>query len=74
MAAVVAVFCPFGTWTQILIFMGSVIVLLLCHFVLANLDDDYIAEHMKDGYWPSKPVNWNPLPDRHDADEPRKGD
>lgn len=68
-AAVVAIFCPFGTWTQILIFMGSVVVLLICHFVLAHLDDNYVAEQVKDAYWTSKPMNWTPLPDRNDRDE-----
>jgi len=71
-AAVVAIFCPLGTWTQILTFMGSIVVLLICHFVRTVLDDNYIDEHMKDGYWPPKPMDWNPLPERHDAVEKRE--
>jgi hypothetical protein len=62
-AAVVAVFCRFGSWTQIVTFMGSVVVLFICHFVLVNLDDNYMA-NMKDGYWPSNPANWSAVPDR----------
>jgi len=73
-AVVVFVLCPLRTGTQVLVFVASIAVFLICHFVLAYLDDNYIAEHMKDGYWPSKPVNWSPLPDRHDADEQRKSD
>jgi hypothetical protein len=49
-AAVIAIFCLFGSWTQILTFMGSVVLLLTCHFVLVNMDDNYIAKYMSDRY------------------------
>ena len=65
-AAVIAIFCPLGTWAQILTFVGSAVVFLVCHGVLSNLDDNYIDENMKDGYWPAKPVDWNPLHQGYD--------
>ncbi len=41
-AAVVAIFCPLGSWTQILTFVGSAVLALICLFALTNLDDNYI--------------------------------
>lgn len=66
-AAVVAFFCPLSTWNQILIFVGSVFLFLLCHALLSNLDDTYLDEHMKGGYWPSKPTDWGHRSDENDA-------
>jgi hypothetical protein len=60
-AAVVFWLCPLSTWTQAILFVASIFVLLICHFSLSNLDDAYLDEH-KDGYWPPKPIDWNPLP------------
>jgi hypothetical protein len=71
-AAVVAIFCPLGTWAQILTFIGSAVVFLICHAVLSNLDDNYFDENAKDGYWPAKPVDWGPPPDRLKASEKRE--
>ena len=68
-AAVVFIFCPLSTGTQILAFVGSVVVFLICHSVLSNLDENYIDEHIKNGYWPPKPFDWSPRPDRHVARE-----
>jgi hypothetical protein len=68
-AAVVFILCPLSTGTQVLAFVGSIVVLLICHFVLSDLDENYIDEHMKDGYWPTGPIDWSPLPDGHDANE-----
>ncbi len=73
-AAVVAVFSPLGTWTHILTFMGSIVVLLVCHFVLVNLDDNYIDEHVKNGYWPEGPMDWSSPSDRHKAAEKSEKD
>jgi hypothetical protein len=70
-AAVVFVLCPLSTGTQILAFVGSILVFVICHSVLTNLDENYIDEHMKNGYWPPKPIDWSPLPDRPDASEKR---
>ena len=70
-AAVVFIFCSLSTGTQVLAFVGSIVVFLICHSVLINLDENYIDEHMKDGYWPPKPTDWSPLPG-HDASEKRK--
>jgi hypothetical protein len=62
-AAVVFIFCPLSTGTQILAFVGSIVVFLICHTVLSNLDENYIDGHLKNGYWPPKPIDWGPLPD-----------
>ena len=56
-ATVVAIFCPLGTWAQILTFIGSTVVFLICQAVLSNLEDNYSDESMKEGHWPAKPVD-----------------
>jgi hypothetical protein len=63
-AAVIAILCPFGSWTQILIFVGSAVVALLCYSVLTSLDESSIEEYVNDGYWPAKPMDRSPRPDR----------
>jgi len=68
-AAVVFIFCPLSTGTQVLAFAGSIVVFLICHSLLTNLDENYIDEHIKNGYWPPKPIDWSPLPDRRVAGE-----
>jgi hypothetical protein len=68
-AAVVFIFCPLSTGTQILAFVGSIVVFLICHSVLTNLDENYIDKHMKTGNWPPRPIEWGPLPDRHVASQ-----
>ena len=70
-AAVVFLLCPLSTGMQVLAFGGSIVVLLICHFVLASLDENSIDQRMKNGYWPPKPIDWSPLPDGHDANEKR---
>jgi hypothetical protein len=67
-AAVVFILCPLGTGTQLLAFVASIVVLLICHATLSNLDDGYIDHHLKDGYWP-KPLDWGPRPTSEDAGE-----
>jgi hypothetical protein len=73
-AAVVFIFFPLSTGTQILAFVGSIVVFLICHTVLSNLDENYVDEHLKNGYWPPKPIDWGPLPDRHATSEKRTDD
>ena len=59
-AAVVAIFCPFSTFTLIFMFLGSIAVLLICHAALITWDDKYFGANSKDGCWPPKPTDWNP--------------
>lgn len=54
-AAVAFWLFPLSTGKQVLLFGASIAVLLICHFALTSLDENYINEHMKDGYWPQKP-------------------
>ena len=65
----VFIFTPLGTGTQLIGFVGAVVVLLICHFVRAKFDDTCIDEHMKDGYWPAKPMDWNSPPAEHDPSD-----
>ncbi len=64
-AAVVAIFCPLGSFTQIFLFATSAAVALICYVALTKLDATHIEEYGKDGYWP-KPLDWNP-PSKTDA-------
>jgi hypothetical protein len=66
MAAVVAVFCPFSTFTLIFVFLGSIAVLVICHRALMAWNDKYFGANSKDGYWPSKPMG-NPTPTGQEA-------
>jgi hypothetical protein len=61
-AAVIAIFCPFSTFTLIFMFLGSVAVLLICHATLMAWDDKHFGANSKHGYWPPKPMDWNPAP------------
>jgi len=56
-AAVVFVLCPISTGTQILAFAASVVVFLICHFMLVNLDETYLDKYPS-GYWPPQPMDW----------------
>lgn len=56
-AAVVFWFCPLRTGIQILLFVASIAVLLICHVVLTELDETYAAKGPT-GYWP-KPSEWS---------------
>ena len=69
-AVVVFVLCPLRTGTQVLVFVASIAVFLICHFVLTNLDDTYLAK-FKDGYWPSKPIDWTSPANSQDANDKR---
>jgi hypothetical protein len=41
-AAVVAIFCPLGSFTQIFLFATSVAVALICYAALTNLDATHL--------------------------------
>jgi hypothetical protein len=58
-AAIVAIFCPLGSFTQIFLFAASIAVALICYVGLTGLDATHIEEYGGDGYWP-KPLDWNP--------------
>lgn len=57
-AAIVAIFCPLGSFTQIFLFAASAAVALICYVALTNLDATHIEKYGGDGYWP-KPLDWN---------------
>jgi hypothetical protein len=57
-AALIFAFSRFTTNTGILLFGASIVVGLLCIAALSYLDDDFLKEHMNEGYWPSKPIDW----------------
>jgi hypothetical protein len=46
-------FCPLSTGTQVLLFVASIIVFMICHAALTNLDKSYAEKHGSSGYWPS---------------------
>ncbi len=49
-AAIVFWFMPLATATQVLLFVGSIVVLLICLAASGSLDDS------NTGYWPQKPA------------------
>jgi hypothetical protein len=55
LSAVVFWLCPLRTGTQVLVFVASIAVLLICHFGLSSIDEDYANKNA--GYWP-KPLDW----------------
>jgi hypothetical protein len=56
LSAVVFWLCPLRSITQVLIFVASIAVMLICHFVLTSMDETYANRNA--GYWP-KPLDWN---------------
>ncbi len=52
-AAVVFLFAPLATWTQVLLFIVSIGVFVICTVVAKTLDDT--TDEKNDGYWPKKP-------------------
>jgi hypothetical protein len=52
LSAVVCWLCPLRTGTQVLVFVASIAVLLICHFGLSSIDEDYASKNT--GYWPNK--------------------
>jgi hypothetical protein len=69
-AAVAFWLCPLRTGTQVLLFVASIAVLLVCHLVLTNWDETYAAKHNNTGYWP-KPIDWSAPPKTNDSIEKR---
>src|SRR5439155_4225636 len=57
-AALTFAFSRFTTNMGILLFGASIVVGFLCLAALSYLDDDFLKEHMNEGYWPSKPLDW----------------
>ena len=55
LSAVVFWLCPLRTGTQVLIFVISMAVLLICHSILTSMDETFAAN--KAGYWP-EPLDW----------------
>jgi hypothetical protein len=55
LSAVVFWLCPLRTGTQVLAFVGSIAVLLICHFGLSSIDEDYANKNAGD--WP-EPLDW----------------
>jgi len=55
LSAVVFWLCPLRTGTQVLVFVASIAVLLICHFGLSSIDEDYANKNA--GYGP-KPLDW----------------
>ena len=70
-SVVVFVLCPLRTATQVVVFVASITVFLICHFVLTNLDETYLGKY-KDGYWPPKPIDWAASAKVQNANEKRK--
>jgi len=60
-AAGVAILCPLSTSTEILVFVASLAVAIICYAVLTKLDETHFDESGNNGYWP-KPLNWNTPP------------
>src|SRR5579872_2009936 len=63
-AVVVFILCPFRSGALILTFVASIVVFLICHWLLTTLDETYLDQHMKNGYWPTKPFDWNASPSK----------
>ena len=55
LSAVVFWFCPLRTGTQVLLFVASIAAMLICHFGLSMIDEEYLSKN--GGYWP-KPLTW----------------
>jgi hypothetical protein len=55
LSAVVFWLCPLRTGTQVLVFVASIAVMLICHFGLSSIDEEYANKNA--GYWP-KPLDW----------------
>ena len=55
LSGVVFWLCPLRTGTQVLLFVASIAVMLICHFGLSSIGDVYANENA--GYWP-KPLDW----------------
>jgi lipopolysaccharide export LptBFGC system permease protein LptF len=68
-AAVVFWLVPLRTGTQVLLFVASISVMLICFAVSSNLDDKANA-----GYWPAKPIDWSARQNGSDTDKAQTRD
>src|ERR1700734_858219 len=64
LSAVAFWLCPLRTGTQALLFVASIAVMLICHFGLSSIDEEYANNNA--GYWP-KPLDWTA---RSKSDDP----
>ena len=55
LSAVVFWLCPLRTGTQVLVFVASIAVMLICHFRLSSIDEEYANKNA--GYWPER-LDW----------------
>ena len=65
LSAVVFWLCPLRTGTQVLVFVASIAVMLICHFGLSNIDEEYANNNA--GYLP-KPLDWTAPSKSDDSD------
>ena len=56
LSAVVFWLCPLRTGIQVLVFVASIAVVLICHVALTSMDGTYANKDA--GYWP-KPLDWS---------------
>ena len=68
MSAVVFWLCPLRSGIQVLVFVASIAVLLICHFAVSRMDETYANKNA--GYWP-KLVNWTRSSESDDANGKR---
>ena len=68
LSAVVFWLCPLRTGTQVLVFVASIAVMLICHFGLSSIDEEYANKNA--GYWP-KPLDWTAPSKSDDPDAKR---
>ena len=55
-ATLIFLFAPLATWTQVLLFIVSITVFVICTVASKNLDDT--SGEKDDGYWPKKPKDF----------------
>ena len=67
-SAVVFWLGPLRSEIQVLIFVASIAVLLICHFIVSSMDETYANKNA--GYWP-KLVNWTRSSESDDANGKR---
>jgi hypothetical protein len=60
-AVVIALLCRLSTFTEIVVFVASLAVAIICYVVLTHMDETHVDEYGNNGYWP-KPLSWNAPP------------
>jgi len=68
LSAVVFWLCPLRTGTQVLVFVASIAVILICHFGLSSIDEEYANKNA--GYWPKR-LDWTAPSKSDDASTKR---